>query len=61
MFDSGIKGITEKDVLDIILEYDSDGDNSLSYDEFLCLFLPSTNESLRTYCLYRKVRNNKDT
>ena len=61
MFDSGIKGITEAIVKDIVSEYDSDGDKSLSYDEILALFLPSTNEGLRNYCLYNSRKSKGET
>ena len=61
MFDNKIKGCSEAICLDIIQEFDSDQDNALMYDEFLNIFLPAANESMRKYCLYNKKTRGRYT
>mmetsp|Transcript_6483 Transcript_6483/g.11002 ORF Transcript_6483/g.11002 Transcript_6483/m.11002 type:complete len:269 (-) Transcript_6483:821-1627(-) len=53
---SFIAGVSEEVVAEIISEFDSDQDCKLSYDEFLNLFLPATNNQLRSYVLYNKKK-----
>lgn len=55
MFDNGIQGndTNEEIVREIIQEFDTDLDGTLNYDEFLNIFLPSTNEKLRSVCIRR--------
>ena len=54
MFDNFIKGVSDKVVCEIITEFDSDQDGHLTYDEFLNVVLPASNESARKYVLYNK-------
>lgn len=61
MFDNKIKGCSEAICLEIIQEFDSDQDNALMYDEFLNIFLPAANESMRKYCLYNKKTRGRYT
>jgi len=42
---------------EIITEFDTDMDGALNYQEFLNVFLPSTNENLRKLCLSRGVED----
>jgi len=46
-----MKNITNDQCKDIIKEYDSNEDGTLSLDEFPKLMLPSTNSELRDACL----------
>lgn len=57
MFDNFIKGVSDKVVCEIITEFDSDQDGHLTYDEFLNIFLPAANESVRKYVLYNKKQS----
>ena len=54
-YDFGIndKSITEELVTQIMAEFDSTQKGYLEYEEFLNIFLPSTNENLRDTC-YRR-------
>lgn len=52
MTDNFVKGATIENCTEIIAEYDSSGDGSLSYEEFLNMVLPAANQGLRDYCLY---------
>ncbi len=48
LFDNGMRDGTNETVCrEIISEYDTDLDGELSYQEFLNLFLPATDERLR--------------
>ena len=47
-----IKDTSVEQCQEIIGEYDSTQDGLLQYDEFLNIFLPAANLSLRDYCLY---------
>lgn len=59
MFDNQVKGCSDAIAFEIISEFDSDQDNALMYDEFLNMFLPAANESMRKYCLYNKKSSKK--
>lgn len=56
MFDNSLRGGTEKVCSEIITEFDGDLDKNLSFEEFLNIFLPAANESLRNYCLFHNRR-----
>ena len=54
MFDNGLSGSENEEIVrEIIQEFDTDLDGTLNYDEFLNIFLPSTNEKLRSVCIRR--------
>jgi Ca2+-binding EF-hand superfamily protein len=54
LFDNGMRDGTNESVCrEIISEYDTDLDGELSYQEFLNLFLPATDERLRKLCLLK--------
>lgn len=55
MFDNGMAGndTTENIAREVIKEFDTELNGSLTYDEFLNVFLPSTNEKLRSVCIRR--------
>ena len=55
MFDHSIKGCSSEICNEIITEFDSDFNGSLSYDEFVNIFLPAANETLRDHCLRDRV------
>jgi len=46
--------VTIEQCMDIIVEFDSNLDKTLEYDEFLNIFMPATNRQLREYSLYRR-------
>ena len=52
--DNYIKSSSLEECQTIITEFDSSLDGSLSYDEWLNVFLPAANAGLRDYCLYTK-------
>ena len=54
LFDNGMRDGTNETVCrEIISEYDTDLDGELSYQEFLNLFLPATDERLRKLYLLK--------
>jgi len=55
MIDNYSKNITVDDCQAVIDEFDSSGDHTMQYLEFQNIFLPAANQSLRDYCLYRRV------
>ena len=58
-YDFGIndKTMTEELVAQIMAEFDTSQKGWLEYDEFLNIFLPSTNERLRDACFRRGKLN----
>lgn len=52
LLDNQLVDVTVAECQDIITEFDSTADGTMSYEEFLNVFLPATNPSLRDYCLY---------
>lgn len=52
MQDNYVQNVGISNAQDIIHEYDSSGDGTLQYEEFLNMVLPAANQGLRDYCLY---------
>ena len=52
MTDNFVKGATIENCSEIIAEFDSSGDGTMQYEEFLNMVLPAANQGLRDYCLY---------
>ena len=52
MNDHQVKTINEEECKEIIAEFDSNLDGTMSYDEFLNCLLPATNPALRDFCLH---------
>ena len=50
--DNYVKNPTIEECQAVIGEFDSSGDGSMQYEEFLNAVLPATNQSLRDYCMY---------
>jgi len=51
-----VKDATLDQCQDIIAEFDSNQDKTMSYDEFLNCFLPAANQSMRDYIVYGQSR-----
>mmetsp|Transcript_17028 Transcript_17028/g.26306 ORF Transcript_17028/g.26306 Transcript_17028/m.26306 type:complete len:228 (+) Transcript_17028:241-924(+) len=54
MRDNYVKDMTVQDADDIIAEFDSNQDKTINYDEFLNIFLPACNMSIRGYVANRR-------
>ncbi len=54
MRDNYVNDVTEKDAAEIIAEFDSNQNKVLNYDEFLNIFLPACNMSIRGYVANRR-------
>ena len=52
MTENNVKDATAENCQGIIAEYDSSGDKTMQYNEFLNMVMPAANESLREYALY---------